>query len=238
MATYQDVFHRIEKKYRLTKSQYNMLKLVTSPHLIEDAYGVHTITNIYYDTDDYTLIRNSIDHPFYKEKLRLRTYGNHGKPETGFIEIKKKCDGVVYKRRVKVNVLNAQDYLSATDSTSPQILQEIRWFMARYNPKPKVMIAYERESFNGINDSGLRLTFDTDLRFRTHHLDVTYGSDGFPIIDPAQVILEIKAQFNYPLWLTRALSELQIQPTPFSKYGFCYQNALISTAALPLKGVV
>ena len=43
--------------------------------MAQDAYGRHTILNIYLDTPDYELTRESIERPIYKEKVRLRAYG-------------------------------------------------------------------------------------------------------------------------------------------------------------------
>ena len=45
---------------------------------------------LYYDTPDYNLIRQSIEKPKYKEKLRLRSYGVPAKEDQVFLEIKKK----------------------------------------------------------------------------------------------------------------------------------------------------
>ena len=43
-------------------------------HMALDRYGRTTIRNIYFDTDDYRLIRRSFEKPAYKEKLRVRSY--------------------------------------------------------------------------------------------------------------------------------------------------------------------
>ena len=56
----------------------------------QDEYGKHTISNIYFDTDEYDLIRKSLEKPIYKEKLRLRAYGIPSENSDTFIEIKKK----------------------------------------------------------------------------------------------------------------------------------------------------
>ncbi len=69
-----------------------------------DSYGKHTISNIYFDTEDYCLIRRSLDKPLYKEKLRLRVYGLPKDDSESFIEIKKKFNGVVYKRRIQAKL--------------------------------------------------------------------------------------------------------------------------------------
>jgi len=69
------VFERVEKKYLISDKKLNLLIKHIEPYMTIDKYGIHTICNIYYDTDIYDLIRNSIEKPSYKEKLRLRSYG-------------------------------------------------------------------------------------------------------------------------------------------------------------------
>ena len=71
----QCCFERYEKKYCLTLSQQRFLLERMTPYMKKDAYGEYTICNIYYDTDDYRLIRASLEKPVYKEKLRVRSYG-------------------------------------------------------------------------------------------------------------------------------------------------------------------
>lgn len=71
-----------------------------APCMKKDAYGAYTICNIYYDTGDWRLIRKSLEKTVYKEKLRIRSYGVPTGDDKVFVELKKKYDGVVYKRRI------------------------------------------------------------------------------------------------------------------------------------------
>lgn len=96
----QCCFERYEKKYCLTLSQQRFLLERMTPYMKKDAYGEYTICNIYYDTDDFRLIRASLEKPIYKEKLRVRSYGVPQEDGRVFVELKKKFDGVVYKRRI------------------------------------------------------------------------------------------------------------------------------------------
>ena len=112
---YQDVFERYEYKYFLTPSQKRKLLELSEGRLELDRYGRTTIRNIYYDTDSFRLIRDSLDHPVYKEKLRLRSYQKASDNDPVFIEIKKKFDDVVYKRRITMTMREAALYLSGAD---------------------------------------------------------------------------------------------------------------------------
>ena len=108
---YNMIFRRNEQKYLLTEEQYHNLWELISPYLEEDEYGQSTICNLYYDTVDYELIRTSMEKPVYKEKLRLRSYGVPTEETTVFIEIKKKYDGIVYKRRIGLPLMDAMQGL-------------------------------------------------------------------------------------------------------------------------------
>ena len=87
---YQSVFRRYEKKYLVTQEQYDRLAKVFAPRMERDRFSESTISNIYYDTPDFRLIRRSLDQPVYKEKLRLRTYRTPHADTEAFVEIKKK----------------------------------------------------------------------------------------------------------------------------------------------------
>lgn len=225
MSDYEQRFQRYEKKYLMTSGQYHQLRLAITGAMQEDAFGTHTIGNIYYDNENYELIRKSIESPLYKEKLRVRSYGNSVKEQPVFVELKKKFGGVVYKRRVRFTVEAMQDFLSQSDidHAENQIQKEILWFMKRYGPTPKIYVGYERTAYSGLLDAGLRLTIDRNIRFRTTALSLKQGFYGEPLIAPEAALLEIKSPGAIPLWLCRILSDLEIYPVSFSKVGRCYQ---------------
>lgn len=194
-----------------------------------DQYGLHTISNIYYDTDNYELIRTSIERPIYKEKLRLRAYGTPGEEDFVFLEIKKKFKGIVYKRRVQLKLREARYYLQEGEQpeNSGQILREIDWVWNKYHLVPKVLIAYDRLALFGKEDENLRITFDQNIRFRESVLDLSKGPWGYPLLDPERFLMEIKIPDAMPLWLSKLLNEQRIFPASYSKYGQCYKEYLI-----------
>ena len=144
----QSCFARCEKKYMLTRSQCDALMARIDAHLKEDRYPIYTICNIYYDTDDYRLIRASLEKPVYKEKLRVRSYGVPGEADSVFVELKKKFDGVVYKRRVTAELPLVEPLLSGLldNDAFGQIGREIEWFQRCNRTVPKVFIGYDREA--------------------------------------------------------------------------------------------
>lgn len=223
------VFKRYEKKYLLSRGQYETLFRELQDHIVPDAYHRSTVCSIYYDTDDYELIRRSIEAPVYKEKLRLRSYGVPDDDGTVFIELKKKYKGMVYKRRVPMGAKAAMAYLAgeAGPTECSQMTREIDWFLHENDVKPKVFIACDRYAWVDKENPELRITFDENLRWRTDRLDLTLGSDGETLTEPGAVLMEIKIPGTAPLWLARLLSEQALFPTGFSKYGTCYKNHIL-----------
>ena len=86
---YQTIFKRYEIKYLLTTVQKDLILQAMEPYMALDRYGRTTIRNIYFDTDNYRLIRRSIEKPAYKEKLRIRSYIKATPKSTVFVELKK-----------------------------------------------------------------------------------------------------------------------------------------------------
>jgi SPX domain protein involved in polyphosphate accumulation len=112
------------------------------------------------------------------------------------------------------------NYFESAESKT-QIMREIEYFMRIYKPFPRMFIAYDRVALFCEDDPELRMTFDTDIRYRTDNL--TLGADGGEkIIPEGYSLLEIKATGSMPLWLTDALCSGEIYPVSFSKYGKCY----------------
>lgn len=222
----QMIFKRYEIKYMLTKEQQAVIKDAMQEHMIADVHGRNTTCSLYFDTPDYLLIRRSLEHPFYKEKLRLRSYGVATPETTVFVELKKKYDSVVYKRRIGMTESEAEQFLlqhkPAADS---QICREIAYCLENYpNLAPAVMLSYEREAFYGKDDHEFRMTFDDTILWRDHHLSVKDGIFGEPVLPEDKVLLEIKTGTSIPIWLVRVLSENHIYKTSFSKYGTAYRT--------------
>lgn len=219
-------FKRIEKKYLLTEAKYLQLIEQLKKHMQLDGYGLYTICNIYYDTDSYQLIRASIEKPPYKEKLRLRSYGVPSKEDKVFLEIKKKWEGVVYKRRISLPLREAEEYLEQGKplQREGQIEKEIDYFVKLYHPKPKLYIAYDREAYFGKEDDGIRITFDQNIRSRENNLHLENGDKGELLLEKGEKLMEIKVGGVFPMWLVNILSGLEIYPMSFSKYGNIYKE--------------
>lgn len=225
----QNIFKRYEMKYLISRSQQKYIKRQMEQYMCADRYGGSTVCNIYFDTPSYLLIRRSLDGPVYKEKLRLRSYGVATPGSKTFLELKKKYQKVVHKRRVAMPEKEAMCYLcNGVRTVDSQIIHEIDYFMRFYDGlQPKVFLSYRREAFFGAEDADFRVTFDENILWRDDDLSLCSGIYGLPLLDSGQVLMEVKATNSIPLWMTALLSENQIHKTSFSKYGNAYRAILL-----------
>ena len=225
-------FKRFEKKYLLNPYQYSVLKAEIDKRFVPDKYGETKICNLYLDTSDYVLIRRSVDKPVFKEKMRLRTYGIANDNSTAFIEIKRKFDSIVYKRRIHMNYMDALKCVNGEYSSldDKQIANEIRYLFDFYGDiRPKFYISYDRCAFFYKETSDIRVTFDKNLIWRDTDLDLRLGSYGYDLLPKGYTLMEIKVPNTVPLWLANLLSELKIYPRSFSKVGTAYKTMLGKT---------
>lgn len=226
---YQSVFKRYELKYMLTIEQKEKVLKAMEPHMALDQYGRTTIRNIYFDTDNYRLIRHSIEKPAYKEKLRIRSYSRVNPDSPVYVELKKKYKHVVYKRRIAMPEIKAMEWVCDRHQVyhETQIAEEVEYFIDYYKTlHPTIFLSYERDAYCSKDGSDFRVTFDENILCRQYNLSLESEVGGVPILDEGRVLMEIKCSGGIPLWMAHLLSEEHIYKTSFSKYGAAYQTLI------------
>lgn len=250
MASFTDTFERKEVKYRLNAKQHRCVLDALAGRMAADEYGRTRITSLYFDTPSRKLIARSLEKPLYKEKLRVRSYGTPLQSERVYVEIKKKYDGIVYKRRVGCSQAAALSYLmggvpyenacamnplvdplqqvEALAPRSLQIAREIDSFVARYrNLRPSMYIVCERTAYApvpGGDAEGLRITFDAGVSYRDAMASGKHFDESYhPLLGLGEVIMEVKTGAAFPSWLVEALNGCAAFPSSFSKYGAAYE---------------
>lgn len=233
-------FQRYEKKFYVTRAQYERLLPVILENMDPDQYCLdgksYNLVNLYFDDDDDSVIKNSILKPRYKEKLRLRCYGPPSSDDTiVYFEIKSKLYGTVVKRRAGMRYAEALEYIE-TGKRPPtdiyiyrQVLDEIDELRRRKPCKPRLIISYDRHAYFMRSDPTVRLTFDENIMTKRDDLDLSHYKGGRFLIPPDDLILEIKIPDSIPLWLSKALSDESVFITSFSKYGHEYKNRQLLT---------
>jgi len=216
---------RYELKYIISQRQKEKVLKTMEPYMVPDEYGRTTIRNIYYDTDNYRLIRRSLERPVYKEKLRVRSYAKAGPESTVFVELKKKYKSIVYKRRIPLPEKEATEWLEGVKPIRErtQIADEIDYFMEYYQTlHPVLFLSYEREAYYSRGREEFRVTFDDNILCRQEGLSLQADVWGTPILPEDSVLMELKCSGGIPLWMSRLLSEERIYKTSYSKYGTAY----------------
>lgn len=228
-------FRRYEKKFYITRDQYEHLLPVVLEHMEPDEYCIdgksYNLVNLYFDDDDDTVIINSVLKPKYKEKLRMRCYGAPSSDDTVvYFEIKSKLYGTVVKRRAAMRYGDALEYIESGKRPQTdiyiynQVLDEIDELRKRTPCKPRLIISYDRHAYFMRSDPTVRLTLDENIMTYRDDLNLSHYKGGTYLIPPDDLILEIKVPYAIPLWLSQALSEEGVFITSFSKYGKEYKK--------------
>ena len=221
------VMKRYELKYVLSKEQVERFKERILDHMQIDEYGLTTISSLYYDTPSNALINRSIEKPFYKEKIRLRSYGLAKENSPVFLEIKRKNNKIVYKRRIVTSEDKADKFFKEDEAfNKKQISRELQAFKEKYGIlEPHYLIIYDRIAYYQDN-SDLRITLDINPRYRVDDLNLHTSLDGIPLLKEGEAILEIKVQHSIPLWLVDILTQEKIYKTSFSKVGNAHKREM------------
>ena len=166
-----------------------------------------------------------------------------------FVELKKKYEGIVYKRRVEIPEFPAMDWLCAGGALPPidtrekeeqpnyrRIGKEIDDFRFRYGDAailPRVYLSYEREAYAPVSTSGedIRITFDTNILARDYDLSLRSEAYGEPVLDPDFTVMEVKIpKFgSMPIWLCRKIWHILSKPYKRKKKRYYRRTTLCLT---------
>jgi len=223
-------FKRYERKYMVTKQKADEFYDCIKDYITPDRFCVdgktYRIFNLYLDTDDYEIARNSVQKPNYKEKARFRAYENYAQTGIGFLEVKRKIYGVGVKRRIKCSESDAVRFMQEgipPVGTDEQMTREFAYYFKVNKLSPKMYIAYDRRAYYCTYDPEIRVTFDFNITYRDTDVTLSDGDYGKPILSADTLILELKFNDAMPLWLAKALAKCKIYPHSFSKYGTAYR---------------
>lgn len=225
----QKQFKRKETKYILDKKTLECLEKDLQTHMTLDEFATSTITNIYFDSEQFEMIQDALAKKNGREKIRMRIYDSQPSEHSqAFLEIKKKENKIGYKYRLTSNPLSIVNYIEngIADATirDQAVISELEELKQRYgNIRQKMYIYYDRVSYKGLEDKKLRLTIDKNLIYRNHNVDAVAGKFGEVLLDPNKVIMEIKVPHQRPEWLKALLEKYQIEKQSFSKYGNAYK---------------
>lgn len=225
-------FKRYEDKFIVNNEQFLFLRSKLNDFMELDSYckdGSYKILNIYFDSPDGEVIRRSTEKPYFKEKLRLRSYGVPASSQsTVYLELKRKSGGIVAKRRAALTCEQAEEYIK--NGTKPenmsyitnQVLTETDYFLSDTGAVPAYFLSYDRIAMFGKKDGSFRLTLDNNIQSRRKDLSFKSGCYGRQLLEEGTWLMEIKFLGAIPIEFTHLLSQLKIYHHSFSKIGTEY----------------
>ena len=239
MKPIETSFKRIETKYVVAKGDLANLIENLKIYLVEDDYPTSTISNIYFDTEQFDMIQEDGQGTKRKEKIRMRTYLSQVLPDSRvFLEIKSKDRaGVGRKHRLLSTPQSITQFMTKGQLDSSikdrMIIEKIQQLQEEYQQAiiPRMYIYYDRFSLkekkeiSGFPYNKIRITIDQNLTYRDDNVSLFSGKDGFPLLNEDIVIMEIKAPGRKPQWLQDILDQYGLVEQKFSKYSCAYHKS-------------
>jgi len=232
-------FIRRELKFLVDADQRRHLTARLLEHMTPDPHGdgagYYPVVDLYFDNrfhDVYWDYATGIDS---RQKLRLRVYG--GGPSSAapisFLELKHKQGGRVYKRRLSLPVDVALAVAGgawpdgALRRAERRVVEHVHALVERRELVPSMVLRYDRQALRGTGSEGdLRVTFDTNVRFRLHDL-VPQPDDqrcDQALVNGGTSIVEVKVDAMVPRWLADLVAGGGCVRQSFSKYCRAFES--------------
>lgn len=232
---------RLEYKYLVPLEELSRLRQAISPFVEADEYaqnetGEYTVHSVYFDTFSLDYYYQKVAGIQHRKKIRVRGYNERERDTPVFLEIKRKNNMAISKKRAPLLFKHIRDlfvigdveqYVLNGDGT-PEAVEDARRFfyhVYRHALRPTVLIRYEREAFFGKFNSSLRITFDKNLRSSPYPaLEDLFGADGAVSSLLGHFILEVKFHDcipSIPSWLKTILEHFNLKRAALSKYTIC-----------------
>jgi hypothetical protein len=231
---------RYECKYLISPLQTAELRQYIHPFVRPDPYAAnwpgnrYPISSLYLDSDDLVLYQQTVGGEKNRFKLRARTYSDDpGDPV--FLEVKRKVNNIVRKRRARVSRAEAHALLShkacsTRANLSPKLAADVDFYehhASLVQAKPIVRIKYVREAYESSGGDPVRVTLDTDLmHVQTLTPDLNHDSGRWISTPLGGVILEIKFTDNFPHWVNGLVQALGLKQQPVPKYVWSVDHML------------
>ena len=226
-----NVNYRYELKYLISSSMAEILKYRLSLFMEKDENSStldnkYYIRSLYYDDIYDTAYNEKIDGLEEREKYRIRIYNLD--PTYILIELKGKKGDFTYKKQ---DVINRKEYEFIVNKEYDKIKIGHRKILDDFINKcksknliPSVIVDYTREAFT-YPVADVRITFDEDIssgRFDYDLLDEKV--DLHRVIEPNEVILEVKYNDRLPRIVKEIINTIPITRIAISKFTYCKEK--------------
>lgn len=218
---------RHEYKYLISRQAAELLKL-RLPHIMQrDAHagptGQYTIRSLYFDDLAFGAFDEKVSGIDNRTKYRIRCY-NYG--DAVFKLEKKEKKGHLTRKtaqtvsRADVESLQSDPRVRCADH--PQgLTEELRLHCLGKGTRPVVLVDYDRTPFVSVYGN-TRITIDENLRTIPYRGDLfAPAHPAIPVMEPDQVILEVKFDDFLPGQFSACLADIPKIPMAISKFAMC-----------------
>ena len=218
---------RHEYKYMISRETAQLLRL-RLPHVMKrDPHagetGEYTIRSLYFDDLSFSAFNEKVSGIDNRTKYRIRCY-NYS--DAVFKLEKKEKKGHLTRKTAQsitmADVLNLQQHTIRPCPDTPEgLTEELRLLCGSQGLRPMVLVDYDRTPF--VCAAGnTRITLDDHLRTIPYKADIFAPSHPMiPVLEPDQVILEVKFDDFLPGCLSDCLADIPKTPMAISKFALC-----------------
>ena len=165
--------------------------VLTNHFFFKEIYSLRTVNNIYFDDNNFTFYKQNVSGDGFREKYRLRWYGdNFSKLNKPTLEIKKKFGEVGDKYSFKMKGFSVDMDSTNVDELNKLIqnnINDVRLLSKISNLFPSLYNSYERRYFLSECER-YRITIDFNMKFFNPHY-VNFKSSESNLSD---IVLELK----------------------------------------------
>ncbi|MFX1371977.1 MAG: VTC domain-containing protein [Promethearchaeota archaeon] len=222
-------------KYQISlKERDNLLRYI-QPFIRLDPYVQNSydyeVRSLYFDSNFQHSFLEKENGIGIRKKLRIRFYPNFTRDhqDFAFIEIKKKFNENVAKRRIYVPLENALNILNSNHKVAKSFyenastqdkgtLKEIWFLYKKYNLKPVCIVSYKRQAYQSRFEKTFRITLDTNVKVRNHNLNLKIGGGSKFIVPQRICIMEVKFNNFIPNWAIKIIQKNDCIQYKISKF--------------------
>lgn len=219
--------YRHEYKFLISRSSAELLRRRLPGLMERDPHagpaGQYTIRSLYFDDFNASAFHEKVSGLCFRSKYRIRYYNYD--PRVLKLERKEKHESLTRKTAVPLTLAQAKALhgptLPEAAPDSPDLLRDLVEKIHREGLRPRVLVDYDRTPFI-CRDGNTRITLDENLRTRPYCTDLLASSGAMiPVLEPDQVILEVKFDDFLPGHLASALEDIPKAVMAISKFALC-----------------
>lgn len=234
-------YQRFECKYIVDPLDVPRIREYLEPFVRSDSYahrnpdGRYRVSSLYLDTPDLALYQQTQAGEKDRFKLRVRTYDDDP-AHPAYVEVKRKVNNVVHKRRVGLKRDDARALLMHREPSAVlrtlegRRLADAEYFtlhLERISARPAIRVQYMREAYEATGNEPVRVTLDSELQHAVTLTDDLGHTTGEWVDTPVSgIIVEIKFTERYPWWVKEFIRRFELRQRSVPKYILSVELAL------------